>query len=450
MLGIGRHGPTGPRRLVDVESEGGATAVPGTAGPDAPRLPVREAMAVLAAIDGIGPVTMERLLATFGGPREVLAAANGRTGVADLRAASRDPDDRWPRMTEAAAQALRAAAGAPETVLESIHAAGVHLLALDDPAYPSRLRLIEMPPRFLFVRGSDAALDGRRAVAVVGTRRPTDDGRRTARRISAALARSGALVVSGLAIGIDGAAHAAVVGEAGITVAVIGGGHARLSPAAHDRLADAIADGGGAVISEHAPGVPPSRGTFPRRNRVISGLADAVVVVEAGARSGALLTAAWALEQGRELFLVPGSIDSPQSAGCLAWLRDYPGVAHVVAGVPQLLEDLGLEAAAAFVEARSARRGGGSMVPPAHPTRVPSVEAVMRDLPEREGRLLQAIVRGAATADELAAVTGLSIGAVLGGLTGLEGLGLAVGAYGRYRLPDDAGHRVRTVDGSAA
>src|SRR6185369_9089659 len=109
----------------------------------------------------------------------------------------------------------------------------------------------------------------------------------------------------------------------GTTVAVIGGGHAHLSPRRHDRLADAIVAGGGAVISEHAPDIEPTHGTFPRRNRIISGASDATVVVEAPARSGALITASWALEQGRPCYLVPGSIDAPASAGCLAFLREF-------------------------------------------------------------------------------------------------------------------------------
>ncbi len=409
-----------------------------------------DALAVIAAVEGVGPATVERLLSTCGGPQEILAIARGHGGAAELRAASRDPDERRPSLTQPAADALVEVAHAPERVLASMREAGVHALALDDPGYPARLRRIELPPRVLFVRGSDGALEAAQSVAIVGTRRPTDEGRRTASRIGAALARAHALVVSGSAIGIDGAAHAAVVGESGRTVAVIGGGHGRLFPAVHDRLANAIIDSGGAVVSEHAPGVLPSRGTFPRRNRVISGLADAVVVVEAGAKSGALLTAAWALEQGRECFLVPGSIDARQSAGCLAWLRDFAGVVRIVAGVPQLLEDLGLDALAAFPAPARAGRSAGLLVPPGRPTRVPSAAAVALDLPEREGRLLQALVRGAVTADELAAVTGLPIGAVLGGLTGLEGRDLVVGTYGRYRVPDSAGDRVAALRDPAA
>lgn len=471
MLGIGPHGPIGPVAELRVEED--ASTCPRDDGGrlwPAPTPAVREAMAVIASVEGIGPITLERLLAAFGGPEEVLAVGRGQGGGAVLRDASRGPDERWPSMRLTAADAIAAAARAPEPILAAMGAAGVHVLLLEDPLYPGRLRQIALPPRLLFVRGDDAALEASNVVAVVGTRRPTDEGRRTAARIGAALARGGALVVSGLALGIDGAAHAAVVGEGGRTVAVIGGGHDRLFPAAHDRLGAAIVEGGGAVISEHAPGVRPSTGTFPRRNRVISGLADAVVVVEAGARSGALLTAAWALEQGRECFLVPGSIEAPASAGCLAWLRDYAGATRIVAGVPQLLEDLGLDGLAAFpprtgdLRAKGAvpfrpegRSGsgsdgpsGGALRPELGAPAAPSVAAVALDVPERERRILIALDRGASTVDELAAATALPVAAVLGGLTGLEGRGLVEEVYGRYRIPSGATSRAGAIVDPAA
>jgi DNA processing protein len=259
------------------------------------------------------------------------------------------------------------------------------------------------------------------------------------------------LVVSGLAIGIDGAAHEAAVREGAPTVAVIGGGHDLLSPRSHDRLARAIVDGGGAVVSEHPPGTQPSRGTFPRRNRVISGLADAVVVVEAGVRSGALLTAGWALEQGRECFLVPGALDAPQSAGCLAWLRDFAGLARIVAGIPQLLEDLGLSPSAAFKDvAPSPGRGsaGGRMTPFVERPEPPSLDAVALDLPVREAAILRSLGLGAASADEIAAVSGLAIGAVLAGLTNLKARGLVRDSYGTYELGDGLGARAGRFSGA--
>jgi len=162
----------------------------------------------------------------------------------------------------------------------------------------------------------------------------------------------------------------------------------------------------------------PTAGTFPRRNRVISGLADATVVVEAGARSGALLTANWALEQGRECFVVPGAIDSPASAGCLAYLREFPAQARIVAGVPQLLEDLDLVDLPDPLD-------GTTLAPP--------VAAVLVELGEGARRVAAALVHGLTTVDELVAATTMPVAAVLGALTLLEARGLAIGSYGRYR-----------------
>ena len=399
----------------------------------------RDALAVLVSVDGVGPATLESLLAAMGSANTALRVAAGRNGAASLGAAIRDGGPDVVRVTRATLDRVVEAARSSDTFLAGMRSSGVHAITLEDAAYPARLRTIEMPPRVLFVRGVDAALEAVDAVAVVGTRRPTDLGRRTASRIGAALARAGALVVSGLALGIDGAAHAAAIEASGTTVAVIGGGHGRLAPVAHDRLAAVIIERGGAVISEHAPNTKPTRGTFPRRNRIISGLVDAVIVVEAGVRSGALLTAAWALEQGRECFLVPGTIEAPESAGCLAWLRDYSGLTRVVSGVPQLLEDLGLAADSAFapgVESGVAKDHAPyahhGLRPPGHRVAGPSVEAVAMDLPAREASLVRALAVGATTTDELAAVTRMPIGAVLAGLTVLEARSIVVSAYGRY------------------
>jgi DNA processing protein len=329
------------------------------------------------------------------------------------------------------ATAIVAAAAQRDRIVERIAELDLRLVIDADVDYPQRLRTIELPPALLFVRGEPSILNAPAAVAVVGTRRPTDAGRRTATRIGAALARAEALVLSGLAIGIDGAAHAAVVAEGGRTVAFIGSGHARLFPEAHDRLADAIVDGGGAICSEYPPDTEPTKGTFPRRNRLISGAADAVVVVEAGARSGALLTASWALEQGRECFLVPGAIDAPMSAGCLGFLRDWPGAARIVSGIPQLLDDLGLPGAAALPgldqpRVRALPASPSASIQPA------SARATVTAIDVRDEPIAVALAGGAVTVDELVAVTKLSVASVLAGLTRLEAAGLARNRYGRY------------------
>jgi len=404
----------------------------------------RESWVRLLTVPGLGPVAFAALLERCGsaraafdlavgadGPRRLLEAlAEGGAGSGDegpgtdvVEGQPRTPRPRCPVGPDLAAR-IRDHAEQSEAILDRVRALGLAVVILDDPAYPARLRQVEMPPPLLFVRGSVAALSAGSAVAVVGTRRPTDGGRRMAAWLGEALARAGAVVVSGLAIGIDGVAHAAVVAEGLATVAVLGGGHAQLYPKAHERLADEIAAAGGAVVAEMPPDTPATRGTFPRRNRLVSGLSDATVVVEAGVRSGALITAGWALEQGRECFLVPGPIGAPASAGCLSFLRSFPGPARVVCGIPELLEDLGLVAVSG--QPASASGGPGPTAPAAGPS------AALALLGPMERAVAEIIAVRSATADELAARTGLPGEAVLGALTMLELQGLVFGSFGRY------------------
>jgi len=385
----------------------------------------RDAWVVLNEVTGVGPVSFGRLVHAYGSAVAVLRAAAGPGGVSGLVAAAADPDGGPSSLTPAVARAVRDAAADAANVLAPVREAGLIVLILPDARYPARLRRIELPPPVLFVRGSVESLDRERAVAIVGTRRPTEVGRGTAGRIADAVAGLGATVVSGLAFGIDAAAHTAAVRAGRPTVAVIGGGHDRLYPAGHRRLADQIVAGGGAVISEFAPETVPSRGTFPRRNRIISGLSDATVVIEAGARSGALTTAAWALEQGRGLHIVPGRMDDPAVAGSLAFLREAGPEARIVAGIPELLEDLGL--LRAWADAAS----GGSRPDPAGGR--DDRRALLASLPAVERALAILIIEGRGSVDELVAATGLNGAAVLGGLTALEIRGLLVEAFGRYR-----------------
>jgi DNA processing protein len=427
MLGIGRAGPVGRATAQAVAGgpmAGGSDALtaPDRRGADSgapdpraagPGPAERDAWVVLAGVEGVGPVSFGRLVAAFGSAEGVLSAAREPASAAALVAATADPDGGSPTLAPSAAASLRAAAADPEPWLAPVRRSGVTVVTLADEAYPSRLRAIDLPPPVLFLRGDLASLDRPRAVAIVGTRRPTQHGRATAGRIADGVAALDATIVSGLALGIDGAAHASAVRAGAPTVAVIGGGHERLYPSAHRSLARAIADGGGAVISEFAPDTQPSRGTFPRRNRIISGLADATVVVEAGARSGALTTAAWALEQGRALHIVPGRLDDPAVAGCLAFLREAGPEARIVAGVPELLEDLGL------------LPSGGRRLGPDDP--------LLATLSSVEREVARMVASGVATVDELALATGARSATVLGALTGLELRGLVLEAYGRYR-----------------
>ncbi len=390
----------------------------------------REALVVLLSVHGMGPLTLARLVGNLGSPAAILELAAAPRATPGLIAASRDPDGPGRAMLSTVAEAIVAAGRKRGAILADVARFKLRVVALGDAEYPSRLLAIEVPPPALFVRGSLAPLEGAHVVAVVGTRRPSPLGRRIASRIATALARAGATVVSGLAVGIDGAAHAACVTEGRPTVAFIGGGHAVLFPRAHDRLADAIVDGGGAIVSEYAPRVEPSKGTFPQRNRLISGSADAVVVVEAGARSGALVTASWALEQGRECFLVPGSIDAPMAAGCNGFLRDWPGLARVVSGVPQLLDDLGLIGAAGLPGAES----GDSGIVVRSTVEQPTAAAALSGRDAAQRLVADALIRGAVTIDEVVAATRLSVGGVLGAVTRLEASGLVRAIHGRYEL----------------
>lgn len=420
MLGVGITGPLGavessapgdsPNRVRE------ATAAMAPTG-----MLERDAWAVLTCVDGLGPVGFGALLERYGSGVAILdeAASPGASSRLAAPDAVERPDasrsSRRPVPVVVANAIVEAAQRAART-LERIHELGLHIVTVADSTYPVRLAAIAMPPHVLFVLGNPTALEARAAVAVVGTRRATNAGRAIAARLATNLVSVGATVVSGLATGIDGAAHAATIHAGGTTVAVIGSGHAQLHPRIHERLAASIARSGGAVVSELAPDVRPTRGTFPRRNRVISGLADATVVVEAPARSGALITASWALEQGRACFLVPGPMDAPASAGCLSFLREYSEAgARIVAGIPQLIDDLGL---------------ADHLAEPGVAT---GIAATLADVGEAAGRIGRELVRGRTTVDELVAVTGWPVASVLAALTLLERRGLALGVHGRFR-----------------
>ncbi len=380
----------------------------------------RDAWAVLAGIDDLGPVALAALLAAFGSGRAVLRSAVEPGAVARLAATPgrerRTGRERLHPVSIRVATAIADAAQREATIMERLRAQDLRVVTIMEPTYPRRLATVAMPPHLLFVRGSITALSHPRAVAVVGTRRASTSGRTTAGRIATALVAAGASVISGLAYGIDGAAHAAAVRAEGVTVAVIGGGHAISIPPGHDRLAQAIVDAGGCVVSEFAPDTLATRGTFPRRNRVISGLAEATVVVEAPARSGALITASWALEQGRGCYLVPGALDAALSAGCLSFLREFHDEARLVAGIPQLIADLGLHRAPTII---------GDAV----------VGSALQDLGTTGRQVANALLHGLSTVDELVAATDLPVATVLASLAILEGRGLVAGVHGRYR-PD--------------
>jgi DNA processing protein len=206
-----------------------------------------------------------------------------------------------------------------DSVMQRIAAKGITVLTWEDDGYPRRLKEIEQPPPVLYLRGSLLPAD-EWTVAIVGTRRITAYGRQVTEEIATTLARSGVTVVSGLARGVDSVAHKAALDAGGRTIAVLGSGVDVIYPSEHRSLAERMI-ASGAILSDYPPGTAPDGVNFPPRNRIISGLSLAVIVVEAGQQSGALITAEFAADQGRDVFAVPGNINAPQSAGCNALIQ---------------------------------------------------------------------------------------------------------------------------------
>jgi DNA processing protein len=284
-------------------------------------------------VRGIGPAKVQALLDHFGD----LRLAWGAIGD-ELRAAGLDSRAIESFLSTRATLDL-------DAEMARLQKAGVSLVTWASPDYPERLRHVYHPPPVLYLRGELKPTD-EWAVAVVGTRRASAYGREAARHIAGELTRAGVTVISGLARGIDSVAHRAALEAGGRTVAVLGNGVDVVYPAENRRLMQRIVEGG-AVISEYALGTPPDAGNFPPRNRVISGLSLGVVVVEAGERSGALITADYAAEQGREVFAVPGNMFNRNSIGCNRLIQQG---AKLVLSVEDVLEELNLTMVAQQLE----------------------------------------------------------------------------------------------------
>jgi DNA processing protein len=287
-------------------------------------------------VPNIGPAKIQALLDHFGDLETAWEASES-----DLRAAGLDRRAMDSLLTTRGRLDL-------DAELEKIARAGARVLTWADADYPTSLRSIYHPPPVLYVKG-ELRPEDEWAVAMVGTRRATTYGKEVARVIAGDLARNGVTVVSGLARGIDAQAHRAALDAGGRTIAVLGCGIDRVYPSEHHRLAETII-AQGALVSEYALGTPPEGRNFPPRNRVISGLALGVVVVEAGVGSGALITADYAADQGREVFAVPGNIFNRGSQGCNALIRDG---AHPVLSVEDILEVLNLTMVSRQAEVRA-------------------------------------------------------------------------------------------------
>lgn len=252
-------------------------------------------------IRGIGAVRFKALLNHFGDLQTAWEASHAALRKAGLSSKLADSVLKERSRTDL----LRYA--------DEISSSGIRVITWIDDDYPTRLREIQSSPPVLYVRGHITARDDW-SVAIVGTRRMTSYGRQITIELAASLARSGLTVVSGLARGVDSVAHRTALAEGGRTLAVLGSGVDRIYPPEHRELAESIIENG-ALISDYSPGTPPESTNFPPRNRIISGLSLTTVVIEAGQSSGALITASFAVDQGRDVFAVPGNITAPQSKG---------------------------------------------------------------------------------------------------------------------------------------
>jgi len=270
---------------------------------------MREYWIALNGINGLGPVRIRRLIEVFGTPQAVFAAQT--QFLAEKRLIPASSVEAFSRRDELLDEARKH--------LEYCESLGISVLILPDDGYPLYLKEIFAPPPVLYVKGELSILRGH-ALAIVGTRSPTTYGLNCTRGLTAELCGR-AVIVSGLARGIDTAAHARCLEMGGKTVAVLGCGIDRAYPPENRELAERICKNG-ALISEFPPGTLPEAYNFPRRNRVISGISCGVIVVEAGEKSGALITADYALQQNRVVFAVPGPINSPVSAGTFRLIKD--------------------------------------------------------------------------------------------------------------------------------
>ena len=350
--------------------------------------PAFEAWFRLLETPGIGRERARRLLAACGSAEAVISATASTlrqlVGTEAATALAAPP----PLVAQRLQTARAWLEGAPDR----------HWLTIEDAAYPPQLLQSPDPPLLLYVIGRMAILAAH-SLAVVGSRRPTPQGEDNARAFALDLGQHGLTVVSGLAQGIDRAAHEGAIDTVAGTIAVVGTGLDRVFPAAHRKLAHRIAEHG-ALVSEYPPGTPPLPEHFPQRNRIIAGLAQGTLVVEAALRSGSLITARLASEAGREVFAIPGSIHSPQSKGCHALLKQG---AKLVESAQDILEELR----------------------PALPAAAPSAATLAAAEPTSADPLLAALGDDPVTLDALMARTGFSAAALTARLLTLELDGMA-------------------------
>lgn len=354
-----------------------------------------EARLRLHRLPEIGSVRLRKLLDAFGCATAALAASAMAWRALGIPAASAD--------ARASAEA-RAGASAAMRWLER---PGHSVLMWDQPGYPALLAEIPDPPALLFVAGDPGVLDHPQ-LAIVGSRRASRPGLDTAAAFSRSLAGIGFTITSGLALGVDGAAHRAALEAGGVTIGVVGTGLEKLYPQRHRQLAEDMFAGGGAVVSEFPLDAGPHAGNFPRRNRIISGLSLGVLVVEASVASGSLITARLAAEQGREVFAIPGSIHHPGAKGCHQLIRDG---AQLVDSIEHILQAL---------------RGWQHLPPDAEPGSGSGSAVLPRD------PLVDLLLACPHSSEGLASASGQSMAQVLAQLTQLEMDGRVTCEAGRW------------------
>lgn len=353
----------------------------------------------LTLVPGLGPVLTRRLYERFGNADAILVAT--ATQLSQIDGIGRKKADLFRRALDEADVSKE---------LDLVRQHRVTLLSIDDAAYPALLKHIADPPPLLYVRGSIEARDSL-GLAVVGSRQCSHYGREQADRLSALCSQAGLTILSGGARGIDTAAHRAALRVGGRTIAVLGCGLARCYPPENAELFDAIAAGGGAVVSELPMTSPPMAENFPARNRIISGLSLGVLVVEASTRSGALITARLAAEEHhREVMALPGRVDSVSSTGCHRILRE--GWATLVTNPGEVLDCLGEAGQTLKLALAESSESAGE---PAAQAPAPSLFA---DGPA--GAILKAIGSGPITLDQLADAAGLTIAQLQAHLTQLQ------------------------------
>src|SRR6266567_798156 len=357
-----------------------------------------EACIALNMLPTVGPVRLRKLLEVFGHPERVLAAKRGELrAVEGVGGEVADQIAAWESNVDLPAE------------LNRIRDFGATVITQESPSYPRSLREIHAPPIVLYVWGEVQERD-QHAIGIIGSRRTTHYGMESAKKLSYQLAYAGLTVISGLARGIDTAAHQGALAAKGRTIAVIGAGLARLYPPENAALAEKIRNGNGAIVSEFSMEIEPDRQTFPMRNRIISGWSHGILVVEAGLNSGALITASQALEQGRSVYAVPGHINAPSAMGSNRLIQQG---AKLVMNASDILDDLQI------------------LLPEAKP----SAEAAARPLPllsEEERRVYDAIEPTETSIDDITDKTELPTSAVSSTLLQLELKRLVKQLPGKY------------------